>query len=134
MKVVLDTNVIIAAFASRGLCADVLEYCLYEQTIVLSEYLLDEVHDKLCQKLKIPKSKADDVRKFLSSEAKMVIPAKLAGDICRDIDDINVLGTALSGQAEAIVTGDKDLLILKKFESIPILTPRGFWEFIQKKC
>lgn len=45
MKVLLDTNVIIAAFASRGLSADVLELCLSDHTVITSEHILSEVRE-----------------------------------------------------------------------------------------
>jgi predicted nucleic acid-binding protein len=43
MRIVLDTNVIVAAFAARGLCADVFEVCLENHTIIISEFILSEV-------------------------------------------------------------------------------------------
>ena len=46
--------------------------------------------------------------------------------VCRDPDDDMVIEAALAGMAEYIVTGDKDLLTLKKFESIRFITPRVF--------
>lgn len=133
MKVALDSNVVIAAFAGRGLCSDVFEHCLYEQIIVLSDVLLQEIHRNLCKKIKVPQAKADNVLQFLSSETEIVEPAKLSKDMCRDASDVEVLGTAIAGKAEVIVTGDSDLLVLKKFQSIPILTPRSFWTFVQEK-
>lgn len=60
-------------------------------------------------------------------------PAPLANPICRDTDDDWVLATAAAGEVDVIVTGDKDLLVLKRFRSIPIVTPRGFLELLQQK-
>ena len=51
MKVVLDTNVLVAAFATRGLCASLVEYCLKEVDIVLSEPLLQETIKALLNKI-----------------------------------------------------------------------------------
>ncbi len=132
MRVVLDSNVLVAAFATHGLCADVFEHCLYQQTIVISDYLLTEVQRNLCKKIKLPPAKADTVRKFLAGIAEIVKPAKLPKDACRDPRDVKVLGTAVAGKAKVIVSGDQDLLILKKFKTIQILTPRGFWEYVQQ--
>ncbi|MFM8363898.1 MAG: putative toxin-antitoxin system toxin component, PIN family, partial [Verrucomicrobiota bacterium] len=50
---------------------------------------------------------------------------------CRDPDDLMVLGLVSPGSAQAIVTGDKDLLVLEQFKGTPIMTPRAFWEFRQ---
>lgn len=47
-------------------------------------------------------------------------------DACRDGDDLPVLGTLLAAKADCLVTGDQDLLELREFHSIPILSPRAF--------
>jgi predicted nucleic acid-binding protein len=57
---------------------------------------------------------------------KVVSAAKLEGQVCRDPDDDNILGAAISGGCDCIVTGDKDLLVLKQYEGIEILSPREF--------
>jgi len=57
---------------------------------------------------------------------KVVIPSKLEGQICRDLDDDNILAAAVSGNCDCIVTGDEDLLVLKRFEGVDIFTPRNF--------
>jgi predicted nucleic acid-binding protein len=49
-----------------------------------------------------------------------------------DPDDDWVLATAVAGEADVIVTGDKDLLVLKRYQGIPIVTPRGFLELLQQ--
>ena len=133
MRVVLDSNVVIAALAARGLCTDVFEYCLFEHSLILSDALLHEIYHNLCKKIKISSLKAEQVRQFLITKAEIVKAAVLSPDACRDPDDIMVLGTAVAGNADVIVTGDDDLLILKKIYEIPILSPRGFWSFVQER-
>lgn len=54
MRVVLDANVIIAAFAARGLCEAVLELCLSDHDIIVSRHLLDEVRRHVVGKIKLP--------------------------------------------------------------------------------
>jgi putative PIN family toxin of toxin-antitoxin system len=126
MKIVLDTNVVVAAFASRGLCEAIFELCLDSHDIVVSEHLLREIHTALDRKLKVPRKAADAIISFLRDNAILVRPKKLPADACRDPKDIPILGLALAAGADCIVTGDTDLLVLKKFRSIPILTPRDF--------
>lgn len=58
----------------------------------------------------------------------MVAPAAVAAEACRDPNDLPVLGTAIAGGAQVLVTGDKDLLVLNKFQGILILSPRGFYD------
>jgi len=132
MKVVLDTNVIIAAFATRGLCADIMEYCLYENILILSDNILHEVKTNLCRKIKVPEHKTEEIISLLRMHAKIVKPAHISSNACRDKDDLMVLGTGVAARANIIVTGDKDLLILKSHDFIPIVTPRDFWEYIRK--
>jgi len=54
---------------------------------------------------------------------------KLTKIISRDADDDNVLAAAEPKKADCIVTGDKDLLIIKEYKNIKILSPRDFWSF-----
>ena len=133
MKIILDANVVVAAFAARGLCEAVFELCLDTHDIVLSEHLLREVHKNLVKKVKLPRKRADHIISFLRDNTLLVAPAKLPANLCRDPKDVPVLGLALAVEADCIVTGDKDLLVLKKFRSIPILTPREFSNMIHGK-
>jgi len=126
MKIVLDANVIVAAFAARGLCESILELCFHSHDLLLCEDLLDEILRNLKQKINLPEVIVKDIGKLLRENARIVSPIPLAADICRDPDDVKILGLAISAHVDCIVTGDKDLLILEKFQGIPILTPRSF--------
>jgi putative PIN family toxin of toxin-antitoxin system len=128
MKVVIDTNVLIAAFAARGLCEALLELCLENHEIVLSKPLLLEVGEKLRKKLRLPEATTEEVLEFLRNQTSVVEPAEVPANACHDPDDLMVLGTAKAARASFLVTGDRDLLALKRFEDIPIVTPREFWE------
>ena len=126
MKIVLDANVIIAAFAGRGLCESIMEVCLSEHDIALSDGLLDEILRNLRHKIKLPPDVVEDIGALLREHSNFSIPLPLASDVCRDPDDIKILGLAVASNADYIVTGDKDLLVLKSFEGISILNPRSF--------
>lgn len=130
MKIVLDANVIIAAFAARGLCESIMEVCLNEHEIVLSDDLFDEILRNLRLKIKLPTNIVDNICELLREHANISIPEPLASDVCRDPDDIKILGLAVASNADYIVTGDKDLLILKNFQDIPILNPRSFSDIL----
>lgn len=127
MRVVLDTNVIIAAFASRGLCADIFEVCLENHNLIVSDFILSEVVKNLNNKLQLPKSLSQEIIDYLRDVSSSVEPDKVDKSICRDKDDVMIIGTALSGKAQCIITGDNDLLILRKYSGISIVTPREFW-------
>ena len=131
MRVVLDTNVIVAAFATRGLCADVLEVCISGHTLVVSAYILDEVREALLKKIKTPKGIVHEVIDYLRTTAEVVTPAEIESSVCRDMTDLPIVGTAAKGGASCIVTGDADLLALKSHRGIDIMTPREFWESLR---
>jgi len=128
MRVILDANVFIAAVASRGLCDAIVERCLEQHHIILCEGLLDEIGEKLRDKIKVPSSLTSNYLALLREHSLVMEPAPLEPDLCRDPDDVKVLGLVPPSGADCIVTGDKDLLVLKQFQKVPILTPRQFWE------
>lgn len=132
MKVVLDTNVIVSAFVAHGLCHEVLEVCIADHDLVLSEYILSELVANLVGKIGLQEDLATETADYLRSQALMATPSKVPRSICRDKDDLAVIGTAVSGGAEVIVSGDKDLLTIGDYQSIKLLSPRAFWEHLTK--
>lgn len=109
------------------------EECLLQADIVVSNHILRELAEKLVGKSKFTKREAQQVIRAVRRDAQLVSPAPLARPICRDPDDAWILVTAAAGEVDVIVTGDKDLLVLKRFGSIPIVNPRGFLEFAPAK-
>ncbi|HYR06942.1 MAG TPA: putative toxin-antitoxin system toxin component, PIN family [Longimicrobium sp.] len=122
----LDTNVLIAAFVSRGLCAQLLEHCVEAHEIVTSAGLLDEYQEKLVRKFRLTPDAASSNAALLRSVMEVVDPPPLAIPVCRDPDDDLVLATALAGRCACIVTGDKDLLVLGSYGAIQIKSPGDF--------
>lgn len=55
------------------------------------------------------------------------------GNVCRDPDDDHVLAAALSVKADFIVTGDKDLLVLERYQNTLIVTARAFLDEIEQE-
>jgi uncharacterized protein len=129
MRILLETNVLIAAFITRGTCSDLFEHCIRQHEIIISQFILDELEGHLRKKFEFPESDVRETMEILTSAAKLVEPALLTESICRDADDDMVLATALTGNADCIVTGDKDLTDLKSFQQIPILKPSEFSAF-----
>jgi putative PIN family toxin of toxin-antitoxin system len=128
MRVVLDTNVVIAAFATRGLCTSVIELCLDRHVLLLSEHVVQEVTENLERKIRLRPQIVREVERFLRSVGQMVSPVPLSDPVCRDAEDDLVLALAVDGAADVIVSGDKDLLVLGKYGTVSIMTPRAFWE------
>ena len=127
-KIVLDTNVVIAAFAVRGLCESVFELCLESHDLITSDFILDEIRNKLTRKLKLSEQTVSEIIKLLKTRSELVIPQEIKVDTCRDPKDLPVLGTCLSGKADYLISGDKDLLELESFEKTLIVSPRNFYE------
>ena len=127
MKLVLDTNVLIAAFMTHGVCNELLEHCAINHEIILSTFILDELRDKLVRKFDFSSREAGAVIRLLRSRAVLVTPQELEASTCRDPDDDKILGTAIAGNCAYIVTGDKDLLDLEKVQGVSIINPSGFW-------
>jgi len=131
MKVVLDSNVVVAAFASRGLCESIFEVCLSEHEIVSYADLVDKIARGLREKIGLPAQVVAGIRTMLAEHSIMLDPIALASDVCRDPDDVKVLGLATAARADCIVTGDRDLLVLERWQGIAILSPRSFAEMIR---
>lgn len=132
MKVILDANVLIAAFAARGLCEAVLEFCIEAHEIILSDGRLDDVEEKLVRKIRLPAGIARTIRDFLFDQANLVEPVHIPSSVCRDPDDLKVVGLVPACSAEVLITGDLDLLTLERFDSARIMMPREFWKECQK--
>ncbi|MBA3584139.1 MAG: putative toxin-antitoxin system toxin component, PIN family [Gemmatimonadetes bacterium] len=127
MRIVLDTNILIAAFVSRGACSDLLEHCSRVHSLVASMPILKEFHRVLIDKIGIDVELADADLELLSSRVQIVEPVSLGESVSRDPDDDLVLATAISGSCECIITGDRDLLDLGRYREIDILRPADFW-------
>jgi putative PIN family toxin of toxin-antitoxin system len=132
MKIILDTNVIIAAFASRGLCSAVFELCLDRFDVILSEAILKEVSINLDRKIKLPLPQCNLIVSYLRENCLIYETDDLDGSLCGDKNDIHVLGLAQRSLAEYIITGDQDLLCLVKHQNTKIVTPRGFWTILKE--
>lgn len=132
MKLVFDTNVIVAGIVAEGLCREILETHLPEHEVVLSKPLWNELVEILRDKFGLDVDELPIVHLY-RRHARWVESPSLPAPVCRDPDDDDVLATAIAGGAEAIVTGDGDLLALETFQGIAVLTPRAFLERLTAK-
>lgn len=130
MRVFLDTNVLVSAFASRGLCADLFELVLLEHELVLGRQVLQELSRALQLKLKLPAAPTKAILDFVSGEAAQIVDRAESAVVTADPDDARVLGEALAARSDMFVTGDAALLDLPALENLKILSPRQFWEIL----
>ena len=129
MRALLDSSVLVAAYISRaGVCAGLLEDILVDHEWVISQFIIDEVARKLKDKFDFPENEIAEIRESITGAAEIVEPAEVSADSCRDPNDLPVLGTAVAGRADVLITGDKDLLDLKEYFGVPIIRPGEFWK------
>jgi putative PIN family toxin of toxin-antitoxin system len=123
----VDTNVFISAVLFGGLPAKALEIIKQKKAVlVVSPEIEVEIISKLAA-FSVPPQLIEDVRFVLEEETIKTVPKRKI-KVCRDPRDNMFLEAAAESSAEFLVTGDKDLLILKTFETTLILPPRLFLE------
>ena len=127
MKVFLDTNVLASAAATRGLCADVLREVFGSHELFISEQVLIELRRVLRLKFGVSQELIDDFIELLERDSTPAQPSQLPEIELRDRDNLTILG-AISAGAEVLVTGDQELLDLKRISNLKVLSPRQFWE------
>lgn len=132
MRVFLDTNVLVSAFATRGICADVLRVVLAEHTLVTGEVVLRELGRVLRTRIGLPPGAVREIDEFLREyEVAPKSAAPAAVPRC-DPDDQWVVASAVESRADVLVTGDRDLLDIGAEAPIKIVDPRGFWDLVRK--
>lgn len=132
MRVFLDTNVLVAAFATRGLCADVMRAVLAEHQLITGEVVLAELRDVLQSRIRLPATTIEEILALLRAHEVVPKPSKPSEVAVRDLDDRWILASATAGRADVLVTGDRDLLAVAEAAPLPILDPRGFWTLLSK--
>ena len=128
MKVFLDTNVLTSAAATRGLCSDVLREVFASHELFISDQVLAELRRVLGLKFGVSQDLIDDFIWLLEQDSIPAQPAQLPRIELKDRDDLAIVGAAITAGVEVLVTGDKELLDLKRIANLEILSPRQFWE------
>ncbi len=133
MRVFPDTNVLFAALATRGLCADLLRALLAEHDVVVGQPVLAELRRNLVSKLRLSSERAEFAVGFLL-ELEKAPAAHPSGVAAARIDagDLAVLACAARARADIIVTGDRALLKLGTYGGIPVVSPRDLWERLRR--
>jgi len=127
MRVVFDTNVFISALTLPGGRADdaIIKIIDSEDTLVISREIIDEVLTVLARKFSKDAEALSRVAVNLAGIGELVSPSeKLA--VLDDEADNRILECAVAGKAEAIVTGDKAMLMLKRYQNIKIIALTGY--------
>lgn len=127
MRVVFDTNVFISAFATEGVCSVLLKRArLKEFELFVCSVIINEVESVLKQKFKVGEEIIREVVELIKESSEPVSIVEKVEGVCRDGDDDLILSCAVSACVDYLVSGDKDLLEVKKYENIKIVSPKDF--------
>jgi len=130
LRVVLDTNVIVSGLAYPGSIPGRIVGAWLQGglSVVLSRYILDEMVRVLprLQRIQLSPAEIRDLADSFIFMAEIVEPSGKMEKALRDRKDAPVLGTLHAAQADYLITGDKDLLVLAG--RYPIVTSAAFWE------
>ncbi len=140
LRVVIDTNVLISGlFGIKNSPSSQILSVIRTQKIILvtSPVILEEVgvvinRERIVKLTKMSLEERADFLDKLIERSEVTAGNRLLQTTSRDIKDDKFLACALEGKAGYIATGDKDLLVLKVYKGIKIVTPRVFIEILSK--
>jgi len=127
VRVVFDTNIFISALVIPGSRAEkaILRILDGADTLLISKPILDELLSTLARKFSRDPEALSQVAVMMMEMAELVEP-KNTVEVFNDDPDNRVLECAESGQADVIVTGDKEMLLLKRYQGIQLITLRDY--------
>jgi putative PIN family toxin of toxin-antitoxin system len=129
MRAVIDTNIIVSALFWGGRPRRVVDLAAAGRFHALtSAELLVELEDVLADDFAVPQERIDLILRDVLSYAEVVAPVEDVDAPVRDLADLKVIACAVGGRADAIVTGDADLLSLGRVLDIRILGVAAFLE------
>ena len=131
LRVVVDTNVLVSAIGFGGKPRQIWQGVVEgEVEAVTSASLLAELGGVLRKKMRYSPARVNQVMGQLAEVVEIVHPVQVV-DVCRDPEDNRVLEAAVEADCDYVVTGDKDLLTLRRYKSVQILTPAEFIDRLQ---
>lgn len=128
MIAVFDTNVLLAALITEGICSKLLHRARADEfSLVSCPFIMQELRRILSKKFHLGREEITTAMEPISEAISKVIEHSLkVKDTCRDAADDNIIACALAAEADYLVTGDSDLLDIKHYRGIKIVTPRDF--------
>jgi putative PIN family toxin of toxin-antitoxin system len=139
LRIVLDSSVLVSGFLTEGGTTATLlsRYLQGDFALCSSRWIVEETERALLrpQNTRRYRYQPEDVRQFLDGlarSAQMFPDAPEVPAVTRDPSDDQVIACALAAQADYLVTGDHDMLVLGTYEGIRIVTPRQFLDLLER--
>lgn len=133
MRVFLDTNVLVSAFFTRGLCTELFLTLAAEHDPIIGEVVLDELERVLRTKFRTPAADINDLQDALRRFEVAPRPPRRDTMALHDESDRWILASAKLAKAEVLVTGDKELLALGDLADLRIRSPRSLWQEVRRQ-
>lgn len=126
MNIILDTNVLVSAIQFGGKPRAVLELVIDQEiTGFLTLEIIRETRETLWRKFQVSRTELKQIEDFLQT-VFIVVAIKPIPKTARDPKDDHVLAIVEGVKIDLIVSGDNDLLVLKEYRDVPIVTPHVF--------
>ncbi|MEK6732471.1 MAG: putative toxin-antitoxin system toxin component, PIN family [Candidatus Omnitrophota bacterium] len=128
MKIFFDTNVLISAFIANGTCHEVVHDSISRHDLYYSDFIVNEFSKVLKDSFKFSEQSLKELTLFIE---RFFIKGSTAGfieDICNDKNDNQLLADSVFNNIDIMITGDKELLHLKSYKCIKIISPSEYWK------
>src|SRR5258706_16331966 len=126
-RAVLDTNIIVSSALGGALVLVLEKWDQGKFTVIVTTDILDEYFQVLNRpKFKLKQETIDKITRYIYQFSEFVVPEEQIHFVEADPKDDKFLEAAIAGKADFIVSGDKHLLDLKEFRSIPIISGAEF--------
>ncbi len=131
MRVVFDTNIFISALVVPGGQAEkaILRILEDKDILLISKPIIDEVLSVMSAKFSRDREAISHVAVYLSELGRHIETRKKIS-ILKDEPDNRILECAVGGKADAVVTGDKEMLSLRQYQGIKIITLKHYLEML----
>ena len=128
MKIVIDSNVFISSFFWGGHPREVFERVIngFDELYITDEIIAEITSVMNNGKFNANSIEIEDYVKIIEKYSKKIVSKNVSKTISRDKNDDKILQCGLDGNVDFIVTGDKDLLVLKEYETIKIIKPKDY--------
>ncbi len=129
-RVVIDTNALVSRLLPGSVPSQAVQKALREADLLMSEATLNELADVLARSKFDPYVNIEERQEFIRMLGRIVdmVPVVYRVHECRDPRDNRFLEVAVNGEANLVVSGDNDLLVLHPYRDIKIVTPAAFLE------